>query len=104
MKLTKEDLMKLSKERLVELLLQTQDTPDATQPWRVFPYPITDNVPCWAPGGWCSNPQRDCIDCPGKAYPGQTLGTSTAQTNLKCTAFPGNSELQGNTEKTPLND
>ena len=103
MKLTKEDLMKLSKERLVELLLETQCETDGVQPWRYVPYPVTDNPPCWAPGGFCSNPQRDCINCPrfsggGYGLDGGTWSTTTTiNTGTSSGAVPED-------EKKPLND
>ena len=59
--LTKEDYMKLSKERLAELLVERDNKPDP------FPYihiPQEDWPPCYAPNGICTNPQHDCINCP----------------------------------------
>lgn len=95
--------MKLSKERLVELLLETQDNPSTIQPWYVYPYyPATDNTPCWAPGGYCSNPHQDCVNCPRSQYIGSTWSTTTTQTNLEGTAFPGNAGLQNDNEKSTI--
>ena len=107
MKLKKEDLIRLSKERLVEIILEMQDERPETPtiPWTPFPYYVPENPPCWAPGGYCMNPQRDCVNCPRSGYnTGTTWSTTTTQTNLEGTAFPGNSELQGNSEKKPIND
>lgn len=39
-------------------------------------YPPTYNPPCYAPNGICTNPQRDCINCP-KIGTGGTWSTST---------------------------
>lgn len=58
----KEDYMKLSKERLAELLAE-RDASDV----RIEPIIIegaAGSIPCYAPGGVCANPQRDCIGCP----------------------------------------
>ena len=38
-------------------------------------YPPTYNPPCYAPNGICTNPQRDCINCP-KIGTGGTWSTS----------------------------
>lgn len=54
--LTKEDYMKLPKERLAELLVE-RDLP-------VIHLPFGQTLPCYAPDGICTNPQRDCINCP----------------------------------------
>ena len=56
--MTKEDYMKLSKERLAELLAERD----------MYSHP---NIPPFDPrplcgyGGYCNNPFRDCIGCPG---------------------------------------
>lgn len=56
--LTKEDYMKLPKEKLAELLVEREKL----QPMVV---PITTNLfPCCIPGGVCTNPHHDCINCP----------------------------------------
>ena len=116
MKLTKEDLMKLSKERLVELLLETQTeqetTPNITPyiPWYPYnpPYiysqPHTiDTVPCWAPGGYCSNKYHDCIDCP-KTYSGGDNWITTASTDGSNLRANWNGQTSGSDEIQPLND
>lgn len=54
--LTKEDYMQLPKERLAELLAE-RDLP-------VIHLPFSQTLPCYAPDGICTNPQRDCINCP----------------------------------------
>lgn len=64
--LTKEDYMKLPKERLAELLVE-RDLP-------VTHLPFSQIVPCYAPGGICTNPQRDCINCPKR---GTNIGVIT---------------------------
>ena len=54
--MTKEDYMKFSKERLAELLaerdMSTQVIPNDPRPVCGF-------------GGYCTNPYRDCVNCPG---------------------------------------
>lgn len=82
MKLTKEDLMKLSKERLAELLVEKQETPIITTPEpTIIPYGITlpnTNPKCYEPGGVCTNPQMDCINCPRKTTGGVYTAPNTA--------------------------
>lgn len=62
--MTKEDYMKLSKERLAELLAER----DRLAPFTVN-HPVID-LPCYAPGGHCMNPFHDCVNCPnfGSGY------------------------------------
>lgn len=40
-------------------------------------YPPTNVTPCYAPNGICTNPQRDCINCP-KISNGGTWSTNTS--------------------------
>lgn len=63
--MTKEDYMRLSKERLAELLaerdeLERNKTVIPYQPALAGQY----NPPCYAPDGICVNPFHDCINCP----------------------------------------
>ena len=108
MKLTKEDLMKLSKERLVELLLETQteqdSTPNITPYVPYIPYTPPSAVPCWAPGGYCSNPQMDCIGCPKTTYGSSGTWTTTASTDGSNLRSNWSGQTSGNDEKQPLND
>ena len=85
-KLKKEDYLKLSRERLAELLVENDSQPQwwwtnpNTSPYSPYvpwtnpnPYTPNDNsVPsipdCCKPGGTCTNPFGDCINCP-KRYP-----------------------------------
>lgn len=69
--MTKEDYMKLSKERLAELLVER----DRQLPIIVQPF-SSKIIPCYAPDGICTNPQRDCINCP-KTYGINTTITTT---------------------------
>ena len=71
--LTKEDYMKLPKERLAELLVE-RDLP-------VTYVPFSQTLPCYAPDGICTNPQRDCINCPKTYGPyEQSITTTTTET------------------------
>lgn len=72
--LTKEDLMKLSKERLAELLVEAinQQTPVVHTPFsQVRPL-------CYEPDGICTNPQRDCINCPKRGTDRTVITTTDA--------------------------
>lgn len=78
MKLTKEDYMRLSKERLAELLVERDANEGHILPHRVFPFadPGSYKTPCYAPDGICTNPQMDCINCPRKTTGGVQIYTS----------------------------
>lgn len=69
--ITKEDYMKLSKERLAELLVERDREPA-----------LIANPKCYEPGGTCTNPQRDCINCPRTNY-GSDYWTETILTTGK---------------------
>lgn len=76
--MTKEDYMKLSKERLAELLVERDNEP------KFIPYTIPTPIsqpPCFAPDGICTNPFHDCINCPRTGLTGGF--TTTCDTNLK---------------------
>ena len=74
-KLTKQDYMRLSKERLAELLVE-RDKEDVINP--ILPVMPT------TPSGWgcdgihCTNPQMDCINCPRKTSGGTITSPNTA--------------------------
>lgn len=75
----KEDYMKLSKERLAELLAERDNAPSVIPNIQPAPIMIQPYHPlCYEPGGVCTNPQMDCINCPkhGGGYY-STFGTST---------------------------
>lgn len=71
--MTKDDYMKLSKERLAELLAK-RDILDLNKPQIVQPLPQVDPTPATFPlcpyGGACTNRFRDCVGCPGPIYYG----------------------------------
>ena len=78
----KEDYMKLSKERLAELLEERDNEPKYTPsfpPIQVAPY----QPPCYAPDGICTNPQMDCINCPRLGVTGGQWTTTTFGTTPK---------------------
>lgn len=56
----KSDYLKLSKERLAELL-EERDMQDSIMAVGSVNQNITS---CYAPGGYCTNPHKDCINCP----------------------------------------
>ena len=58
--MTKEDYMQLSKERLAELLVERDHEPCITSPRQIRP----SFLDCCGPNGVCTNPHRDCINCP----------------------------------------
>lgn len=72
--LTKEDYMKLPKERLAELLIEAMN-----RQMPVVHTPFSKVIPCYAPDGICTNPQRDCINCP-KRGTDRTVITTTYTT------------------------
>lgn len=76
--LTKDDLMKLSKERLCELLLEECSKRDAQKP---FEFPSFGRYDCYH-GGPCTNPYHDCIGCP-RVFSGNGTTISTDGTNLQ---------------------
>ena len=77
MKLTKADYMRLSKERLAELLVELQEPLTITTP-ELPRMPTT-------PSGWgcdgtvCTNPLMDCINCPRQFIP--STSTTTDKTH-----------------------
>lgn len=79
--MTKEDYMKLSKERLAELLVERDlECTCDMQPQSYDTKPSYDPRPLCGMGGYCTNPHRDCIGCPGCYFPGQEIITTTNYT------------------------
>ena len=80
--MTVEDYMCLSKKRLAEMLVE-RDEQDRNK--TIIPYqPALGgqyNPPCYSPGGICTNPYFDCINCP-KQFSGNGTTISTDGTNL----------------------
>ena len=78
MKLTKEDYMRLPKERLADLLVER----DNEIPTQIIPPKIPSNPSLfgWCDGIHCINPQMDCINCPRKmTYDVKTIATLKAE-------------------------
>ena len=77
----KEDYMKLSKERLAELL-EERDNQALSLPIQMPSMPASEKVvPCYAPGGICTNKFHDCIGCPRK----ETTGFNITSTDINFT-------------------
>lgn len=76
--LTKDDLMKLSKERLCELLLEEWNKDTSASKEILVPFSQPDWKDC-IHGGPCTNPFHDCVNCP-RQFTGGTI--STDGTNL----------------------
>lgn len=72
--MTKEDYMKLPKERLAELLAERD-----TDIIRFVPIRIESWHPSCYEGGPCTNPFHDCINCP---HLSGGHGTWTSNTNV----------------------
>ena len=81
--LTKDDLMKLSKERLCELLLEEWSKNELPKPFEFpLPYDIYNGGRDCFHGGPCTNPHFDCVNCPRQFTGGSTI-ISTNGTNLE---------------------
>ena len=99
MKLNKQDLMRLPKERLAELLVEMQEHP--IEPERIT-LPIMPTIP----SGWgcdgihCTNPQMDCINCPRKTTGGVYTAPNTA-TGISTLKAEGNSSFTDGKEHNP---
>ena len=85
--MTKEDYMKLSKERLAELLAERDSHSPFVMPNIPFipnDYIPNDPRPLCGYGGYCTNKFRDCVGCPGVYYPtGTRTITTISNTELK---------------------
>lgn len=57
----KSDYMRLSKERLAELL-EEYDMRDYID--SIGQFNPTGMTPCYAEGGFCTNKHKDCVNCP----------------------------------------
>lgn len=80
--LTKEDLLKLSKERLAELLLEEWSKMELPKPFDILvPKDVyIERRDCFH-GGPCTNPHYDCVNCPRQFSGGGTISTNgTIQT------------------------
>lgn len=69
--MTKEDYMRLPKERLAELLVERDLKP-------IIPIYVGASHPfCYEENGVCTNPFHDCINCPRQFGSGGTYTTNT---------------------------
>lgn len=71
--MTKEDYMKFSKERLAGLLAE-RDMPTQIP---------NDPRPMCGFGGYCTNPYRDCVNCPGVYSQCNIITKTNTSTNTK---------------------
>ena len=78
--LKKQDLMKLSKERLCELLLEEWSKDTSASKEIIVPFSQPDRNDCFH-GGLCTNPFHDCINCP-RQFNSNGTTISTGETNL----------------------
>lgn len=75
--MTKQDYMRLSKERLAELLAE-RDAQQPIQPVKWHPYQTT----CGIDGGMCINPFHHCDGCPRmQMYIYKTSTTTSSNDN-----------------------
>lgn len=72
--MTKEDYMKLTKERLAELLAERDSQP-------VIPTIIESSRLSCFEGGPCLNPFHDCVNCPRQTTGGWSTTTVTTNNN-----------------------
>lgn len=78
--MTKEDYMRLPKERLAELLAEW-DIKFEIITHSIHQPVYKQDIPCYAEGGWCPNPYHDCINCPKQFGGGGYTTTSELQPN-----------------------
>ena len=73
MKLTKQDYMRLPKERLAELLVEIESQKIELQKIEL---PLSPSSVWGCDGIHCTNPQMDCINCPRRmTYDVKTIAT-----------------------------
>ena len=75
MKLTKEDYMRLPKERLAELLVELNQPIIKIDPG-IPEVPQIQRWKGWCDGTVCTNPQMDCINCPRTLHYGINISTA----------------------------
>lgn len=79
--MNKDDYMKLSKERLAELLAERDSYSPFVMPNIPNDYVPNDPRPLCGYGGYCTNKFRDCVGCPGVYYPTGTRTTTNTFNN-----------------------
>ena len=99
--MTKEDYLKLSKERLAEHLVE-QDKLLASRP-TVIPYAITParEPLCYEPGGVCTNRFHDCINCPRLNGTGFEYHTTSSWTGGEVKNFQDKEDINGMPDGNP---
>lgn len=91
--MTKKDYMCLPKERLAELLVERDNIPSF-----ISYLPLYQSRPlCWEPGGTCTNPQMDCINC----LRWTTGGGCTTSSGTSTTTLHGNTSATDGKEHNP---
>ena len=97
MKLNKQDLMQLPKERLAELLVEMQGVDNE----EIFP--IIPTAPSTFPcdGRICTNPYKDCINCPRTAGGGNYTTAPNTATNISTLKAEGNTSFTDGKEHNP---
>ena len=79
----KKDYMRLPKERLAELLVEKDNEIRNCQLLLKLGSNDSNNmIPCYAPNGICTNPYRDCINCPKTRTTGFNTNSPQTQDNL----------------------
>lgn len=83
--MTKDDYMKLSKERLAELLAERDARRELYRDIlpNISPIVVNQRPLCYEPEGTCTNPLMDCINCPRKGSSYGTWTTDTAGNPIK---------------------
>lgn len=76
--MTYEDYMLLPKETLAKELARRDYLSTISAPMVVPPFPSEKYVPCYHPDGVCTNPFRDCVNCPKVWSTGGFTTTTTA--------------------------
>ena len=88
--MTKEDYMKLNRERLAELLTEKDQEISNLRDLllRATAPPVIQQARpmCYEPDGFCTNPQRDCINCPKTATTGGWVTSETMKTKFVVSA------------------
>lgn len=94
--MTKKDYMCLPKERLAELLVERDNAPSF-----IPSLPFYQSRPlCWEPGGTCTNPLMDCINCPKKTTGGTFTSPNTAS-GISAATLHGNTSATDGKEHNP---
>ena len=80
----KKDYMRLPKERLAELLIEKDNEIKSLQLFLRNEGNESNSsaIPCYAPNGICTNPFRDCINCPKTRTTGFNTNSPQTQDNL----------------------